>query len=218
LLTTKQALALSDRQREVMAELASGKLMSEVATALTMTVNTVRSHLNEVRGKLGARELPALVHCAYRTGALPRPAPDPHRPDISLDQWAVLHHIAAGRTARQMTTELRRPLTVVRKDARDLLDLLQARNPGHAISRAWQLGMLGGQDRQEARDMSRLLDTEITWMLEGSRIQACWTKQTSYRCAAVCPALRRREVQLSIPRACWRRVETDRECRAAQPR
>lgn len=65
--------ALSPREREILAQVASGRTDEEVAVALTVSVKTVRSHLDRIRDKTGARRRPDLTRHAMELGLLQSP-------------------------------------------------------------------------------------------------------------------------------------------------
>lgn len=64
--------ALSKREREVLAEVASGHTDDEVAAALFISVKTVHSHLDRIRDKTGLRRRAELTRLAVRLGLGPR--------------------------------------------------------------------------------------------------------------------------------------------------
>jgi predicted ATPase/class 3 adenylate cyclase/DNA-binding CsgD family transcriptional regulator len=66
--STGPAAPLSDREREIMALLAGGATDAQIARRLFLSVNTVRSHLDRIRDKTGARRRPELVRYAIRAG------------------------------------------------------------------------------------------------------------------------------------------------------
>lgn len=137
---------LSARQREVLDGIAQGLTPAEVATNLQIAEGTVKVYLQHIAGKLGTTERAAMVHAAYTCGELPAPGRVQWgQADLSLDQMAVLHRLAAGSTVVQVAKELRRPLHAVRRDAREALTALGAANAPQAIRRCWQLGILGDQ-------------------------------------------------------------------------
>jgi predicted ATPase/class 3 adenylate cyclase/DNA-binding CsgD family transcriptional regulator len=84
---------LSERERDIVALLASGATDAQIAGQLYLSVNTVRSHLERIRDKTGARRRTELVRYAIQAGIEPaapshqglRP-PDPARP--SGGKWA----------------------------------------------------------------------------------------------------------------------------------
>lgn len=60
--------ALSQREREVLAMVASGRTDEQVATALFISVKTVHSHLDRIRDKTGLRRRAELTRLAVRLG------------------------------------------------------------------------------------------------------------------------------------------------------
>jgi predicted ATPase/DNA-binding CsgD family transcriptional regulator len=62
---------LSRRERDIVALLAGGATDSEIAERLFLSVNTVRSHLERIRDKTGARRRPDLVRYAIQAGIDP---------------------------------------------------------------------------------------------------------------------------------------------------
>ena len=60
--------ALTDREGEVLAHLARGETNAEIAAALFLGVETVRTHVANLLTKLGARDRTQAVVIAYRTG------------------------------------------------------------------------------------------------------------------------------------------------------
>jgi DNA-binding NarL/FixJ family response regulator len=64
-----QALSeLTDREREVMAQVATGRSNDEIAEALVITPATAKTHVSRAMAKLGARDRAQLVVLAYETG------------------------------------------------------------------------------------------------------------------------------------------------------
>jgi predicted ATPase/class 3 adenylate cyclase/DNA-binding CsgD family transcriptional regulator len=68
------ARMLSEREREIVALLAGGATDAQIATRLFLSVNTVRSHLERIRDKTGARRRADLVRYAIQAG-IDRTAP-----------------------------------------------------------------------------------------------------------------------------------------------
>ena len=59
---------LTEREREVLAEVAAGRSNDEVAAALHMSPATARTHVGRILAKLDARDRAQLVVLAYETG------------------------------------------------------------------------------------------------------------------------------------------------------
>jgi DNA-binding NarL/FixJ family response regulator len=67
--------ALTEREREVLALIASGMNNAEIAAALFVSTATVKTHVNRIMAKLGARDRAQLVVIAYESGLVsPGPA------------------------------------------------------------------------------------------------------------------------------------------------
>jgi DNA-binding CsgD family transcriptional regulator len=62
---------LTEREREVLAAIASGRTNPQIATALHLSPKTVMHHSTNVYRKLGVRGRAEAVALAYRTGLLP---------------------------------------------------------------------------------------------------------------------------------------------------
>lgn len=67
-------LALTAREREVLALVAAGERDSDIAEELHISVRTVRSHLDRIRNKTGARRRPDLTLLAVQEGLVHDPA------------------------------------------------------------------------------------------------------------------------------------------------
>ena len=59
---------LTDREREIVVLVASGKSNDEIATELFISPATAKTHVNRAMGKLQARDRAQLVVIAYRSG------------------------------------------------------------------------------------------------------------------------------------------------------
>ena len=68
--------ALTDREREIVALVATGMSNAEIAEHLTLSPLTVKTHANHAMTKLGARDRAQLVVLAYQAG-LPGPSHAP---------------------------------------------------------------------------------------------------------------------------------------------
>jgi DNA-binding CsgD family transcriptional regulator len=64
--------ALSDREREILAVLAGGATDAQIAQQLFLSVNTVRSHLERIRDKTGARRRTELARYAIEASIVPK--------------------------------------------------------------------------------------------------------------------------------------------------
>jgi DNA-binding NarL/FixJ family response regulator len=67
---------LTDREGEVLRLMARGRTNAEIAAALVLGVETVKTHVGNVLAKLGARDRTQAVIAAYDSGFI-----DPRRPD-----------------------------------------------------------------------------------------------------------------------------------------
>ena len=65
------AALLSERERDIVALLAGGATDAQIANRLFLSVNTVRSHLERIRDKTGARRRAELVRYAIQAGIDP---------------------------------------------------------------------------------------------------------------------------------------------------
>jgi predicted ATPase/class 3 adenylate cyclase/DNA-binding CsgD family transcriptional regulator len=70
---------LSEREQDIVALLASGATDAQIAKQLYLSVNTVRSHLDRIRDKTGARRRAELVRYAIQAGIEPA-TPSPQKP------------------------------------------------------------------------------------------------------------------------------------------
>ena len=67
-------MALTERERDVLVEVARGKRSKEIAMQLGITENTVKGHLASIYGKLGVDSRASAVAIALERGLLPRRA------------------------------------------------------------------------------------------------------------------------------------------------
>ena len=65
-------LALTERECDVLVEVARGKRSKEIAAQLGITENTVKGHLTSIYGKLGVDSRASAVAIALERGLLPR--------------------------------------------------------------------------------------------------------------------------------------------------
>jgi DNA-binding NarL/FixJ family response regulator len=59
---------LTEREVEVMREIAAGRSNSEVAEALFLSEHTVKTHISRILGKLSLRDRTQIVVVAYESG------------------------------------------------------------------------------------------------------------------------------------------------------
>ncbi|CAM5313287.1 hypothetical protein [Streptomyces abikoensis] len=139
----RAAPLLEARQRVALTLLALGTLHAGVAEDMGITrqelqrMQQAASRVLRVPGRT-----PALIHAAYQHPAFPLPAPARgERPELTPGELNVLSSYAAALPLRK----LHQPYVVTRKqvahDQTYLMAKLNARTPGHAIRRAWQLGI-----------------------------------------------------------------------------
>jgi DNA-binding NarL/FixJ family response regulator len=63
---------LTPREREILSALAAGETNAEIAERFVLSLNTVKTHVAAVLGKLGARDRAQAVVIAYETGFVRR--------------------------------------------------------------------------------------------------------------------------------------------------
>ncbi|MEW2590404.1 response regulator transcription factor [Micromonospora aurantiaca] len=59
---------LTEREREVLVQVAAGRSNAEIAEHFTVSLNTVKTHVSRLLLKLSARDRAQLVVCAYEVG------------------------------------------------------------------------------------------------------------------------------------------------------
>jgi DNA-binding NarL/FixJ family response regulator len=135
--------SLSPQERQALMGIARGKATAEAAADMGVSESTVKTHLLRIGGKLGTLERPAMVELAYEHHQLDLPDPLDHGVNLPFEQRSVLNGLAGGKTVEQIAADEQRPLSDVRKNARRMLRALEASSAAHAVTRGWQLGLLG---------------------------------------------------------------------------
>jgi DNA-binding NarL/FixJ family response regulator len=77
---------LSERERHVAMELARGAGTDEIAEALCISPHTARTHLRNIKRKLGARTLPQAVALAITMRLVTPPAAGPHQRPVAAHE------------------------------------------------------------------------------------------------------------------------------------
>jgi len=62
--------SLSEREQEVLSLIAAGYTNKEISSKLRITLETVKTHLHHILGRLGARNRAHAVHLGYERGLL----------------------------------------------------------------------------------------------------------------------------------------------------
>ncbi|MEN8656099.1 hypothetical protein ABCR94_37395 [Streptomyces sp. 21So2-11] len=143
-MTTIARITLAPRERQIIEGLCNGSTLAVVAQDLTIRGGTAAGYLKLAKRKLhGVSDNAAAIAVGYATEAIDRPALlDPAGMCLSLEQRQLVPFIARGMRSAQMATELKRPVNIVRRDGRDLMTNLGAKNPAHIVTRAWQYQIL----------------------------------------------------------------------------
>jgi len=68
--SAQPVVALTEREEEVLCEVAKGLTNAEIADALFISLGTVKTHLGSMQDKLGARNRVELAAWAWRTGRM----------------------------------------------------------------------------------------------------------------------------------------------------
>ncbi|WP_405576158.1 LuxR C-terminal-related transcriptional regulator [Streptomyces sp. NBC_01092] len=144
--TTVARIVLTPRERQVLKGLADGSTLAAVALDLKIREGTAAGYLKLAKRKLhGVGENAAALAVGYAIEAITRPdLLDPEGLFLPREQRDLVPRIARGLTAAQMLTELkpRRTIDIIRRDGRELMTNLGAKNRAHTITRAWQYQIL----------------------------------------------------------------------------
>ncbi|MEU1273504.1 hypothetical protein [Streptomyces sp. NPDC005799] len=144
--TAVARIVLAPRERQVLEGLADGSTLAVVALDLKIREGTAAGYLKLAKRKLhGVGENAAALAVGYATEAITRPdLLDPAGLFLPREQRDLVPLIARGLTAAQILTELkpRRTIDIIRRDGRDLMTNLGAKNRAHVITRAWEYEVL----------------------------------------------------------------------------
>ncbi|MEV8020030.1 hypothetical protein AB0O76_27480 [Streptomyces sp. NPDC086554] len=142
--TTVARIILAPREQQVLEGLADGSTLAVVALTLKIREVTAAGYLKLAKRKLhGVSENAAALAVGYTVHAIARPELlDPEHLFLPLEQRQLVPFVARGMHSAQMATDLKRPADVVRRDGRNLMTNLGARNPAHVVTRAWQYQIL----------------------------------------------------------------------------
>jgi DNA-binding CsgD family transcriptional regulator len=77
---------LSERERHVAMELARGAQTEEIAEALCISPHTARTHVRNIKRKLGARTLAQAVALAITMRLVTPPAAEPHQQPVAAHE------------------------------------------------------------------------------------------------------------------------------------
>lgn len=138
--------ALTEAEQLVVTAVAHGCSTREICQAVSITPAGVRIRLHRAAAKIADPPARAhLVHRALTYGEIPwSPGPAPSRPEpLPVDQWTVLHCVAAGMSQRRIAAETGWPVLRVRFLASQLQRALGARTLPHLVYLAWCTGLLG---------------------------------------------------------------------------
>ncbi|MCY0929500.1 hypothetical protein OTB20_25525 [Streptomyces sp. H27-H1] len=140
-------IGLTEREVQTVGLAAEGLKINAIARRLSVSAGAVQSRLKFARLKTGSARTTALVHAAYASGQLSRPAPEP---PVSLtdEQVRVLGYLADGLTVVDMQAQVGWTQWRLRETYGDLLAALDAADrPAYAIKRGWAMGHLSA-DKQ----------------------------------------------------------------------
>ncbi|MER7986471.1 LuxR C-terminal-related transcriptional regulator [Streptomyces noursei] len=142
--TTVARVTLAPRERQVLEGLADGSTLAAVALRLSIREGTASGYLKFAKRKLyGVSENAAALAVGYTTEAISRPPLlDPETLFLPDNQRDIVPLLALGMTAAHMAAELKQPVHIIRRDGRDILTNLRARNRVHAVKRSWELQLL----------------------------------------------------------------------------
>ncbi|MFJ4866901.1 MULTISPECIES: LuxR C-terminal-related transcriptional regulator [unclassified Streptomyces] len=132
---------ISPRETEVLGRMAVGECIREISEHLGISKNTVLNCVMFASAKLGGGRTPGVVHAAYIHEQLPRPKSD-ERLNLHARQVAIIECISLGLSMKEMANKLGYSSLSMRLNVNELFRRLDAKNASHAVTRAWELGIL----------------------------------------------------------------------------
>lgn len=138
------ATVLTPMRRTLITLLALGDSHAKAAAALGVGPGNVHNWVVALGRALHCpSRQPAIVNAAYRDASFPLPRRDDRPvPDLDPDEWRLLLAYGRGRFLREISTEERLSLLVLRQVDRRLTEKVGASCRGNIVRRAWQLGRL----------------------------------------------------------------------------
>lgn len=127
--------ALSDRELEVLAMVASGGTRDEISRRLEMAPGTVASHMSRIYRALGARNAAHAVALAHGSGLIPA-RPQPPGPFVSRRERQVLAGLALGLTSEELASHLSLSNETVKTHLRRLYRKLEVSCRASAVDTA----------------------------------------------------------------------------------
>ncbi|MEU5425907.1 helix-turn-helix transcriptional regulator [Streptomyces olivoreticuli] len=133
---------LTAREVQVLALVAEGNALGEVAAELSITTGTVSTRLDHARDKLQARSRPAMVHAALVTGELTPPDPAPAPETFTESDRGVWTALATLSTISEIAAALSVSEEAAKAEIRALIVRTGARDQAHLVYLGHGYGVL----------------------------------------------------------------------------
>lgn len=134
---------LSDREREIVAQVARGRSNKQIGESLDLSALTVKSHLHRIARKVGTGSRAGIVAAAYRNGDLATLTAEPREPlTLKQRERQVLIGMSYGLNNEEIGRRLFISEDTVKTHARRLFQKLQAKDRAHAVALGYQHGHL----------------------------------------------------------------------------
>ncbi|MFH8350102.1 LuxR C-terminal-related transcriptional regulator [Streptomyces sp. NPDC018045] len=133
---------LTAKERDLLVLVARGLSNANIARKLNLSEQTVKSHLQHIGTKLGARRRAAMVRAACAAGALAPKPPRGPAPVLTLEERFLLRRAGNGASLREISRELCVSYGTAKARARDLCSTLRAVNLPQAVGHASGWGLL----------------------------------------------------------------------------